>query len=284
MSTFWHLFKMQCVRLLTKGEVKYALTAMLVIVVAAFAESCALFYGADLGELPSAAYGWVGNMDNMQIQTMHVLYIYLIFLIAASIFADSFFTDLKCRVSNMIATRCSLQSYLASTALLAFLGGFFVILVPLIFSQLLALLVFPAIPEPGSFAGNINTPAYDDFLANLNTQNALFPSVYFNHPYLSNLFFIFYAALWAGIMSLMAFVVSLFTRKSRLIILGVPTLVFLLSFYILPSSYILPYYLYPSTLSADLLPTFVFVAPLAVLIALVSLTAVALRRKKDVLL
>jgi hypothetical protein len=260
------------------------MTIMSAIVVVAFAESCALFYGSDRAELPSAAYGWVGNMDNMHIQIMHVFYIYLIFLIAASVFADSFFVDVKGRVSSVIATRCTLRSYLLSTALLAFLGGFFVVLLPLLLSQMLALLIFPAIPGPDSFAGSINTPAYDDYSANMFAQNALFPSLYLNHPYLDNLFFIVYASLWAGIMSFMAFVVSLFTRKSRLVILGTPTLVFLLSFYLLPSSYVLPYYLYPSTLSVALSQAFVLSAPSVVLFVLLVLLTVALRRRKDLLL
>ncbi len=284
MAVFHPLFKMQCKRLLSRTEVKFAFTTMLAIVLFSFAESCMLFYGSESNELPSAAYGWIGNMDNMQIQIMHVFYFYLIFLVAAMAFGDSFFIDIKCGVSNAIAIRSTLRIYFTSTGLLAFIGGFLVVLIPLIVSQLLAFLVFPAIAAPNSFAGTINSPAFDSYSMMKNTENSLFPALYVNFPYVNNLVFIFYASLWAGIMALMSFVVSLFTRKSRLVVLGAPTLVFLLAFFVLPSNLALPNYLYPSTLIPQLSPVFFFAAPLVMLAMLVTLIIFAAMDKKDILL
>lgn len=283
-NTFGAMFNMQFRRLCARNEAKYAVTIMLIMITAAFIESCLRFQGEDAGAVPCAAYGWVGNMDNMQIQSMHTLYLFLLFLIAALVFADSFFVDVKSRIANLIAMRSSLPVYLASTGLLAFLGGFLIVCVPFLLSQAFALVVFPAVGAANSFTTMINTNASDSGWTMVFAQNALFPPLFFNHPYLNNLVFIFYASFWAGIMSLMSFVISLFTRKSRLVVLGVPTLVFLLTFFLLPQSMAPANYLYPSTLIKGLSPVWFFVEPVVLLILLVAAAVVVVRRNKDLLL
>lgn len=282
--TFRALFALQCRHLLMRKGTRYALIILLVMVTVAFIESCVRFYGSDVGEVPSAAVGWVGNMDALQIQTMRVLYFLLIFLVAALVFADSFYVDSKSGIAPTLAIRSTKGVYVASTALATFLGGFVVVGVVLIFSQLLAFVAFPVTASPDAFSGSLNTPASDASWALARANNALFPFLYLNCPLVDNAVFIVYASLWAGIMSVASFVISLFTRKSRLIILGLPTLVVLVSSFVIPSAYALPYYLYPMALRSGLSETFFYGAPLIVALALGVAVVFALRGRKDVLL
>lgn len=284
MMTFRTMFALQCRRLFTRKGARYALTVMLVMVAASLVESCVRFYGADVGEVPSAAVGWVGNMDAMQIQTMRVLYFFLIFLVAALVFADSFFVDIRSGMANTLAIRSTKRVYLASTALATFLGGFVIVCVALVLSQLLALVVFPVTAAPHAFSGSLNTPASDAAWDFVRAGNALFPSLYVNQPYLDNAIFILYASLWAGIMSFASFAVSLFTRKSRLIVLGLPTLVFLISSFVIPPAYALSYYLYPMALRQGLSQEFFYAAPVVALAAIGAAVVFAARGRKDVLL
>lgn len=256
----------------------------MVFVLVAFVESCLRFYGADEGEVPSAAYAWVGNMDSMQIQSMRILFFYLVFLISALAFSDSLFIDLKTGASNLIATRCPARAYLASTAVLSFVGGFAVTFIPLCISQLLALTAFPVEASPNAFSSVLNNPAYDNYWAGEAARNALFPSLYFNHPYASNLLFILSASTWAGIASVGSFATSLFVRSRRLVVLGAPTLAYLLWLFAAPACYALPYYLYPTIFVPGLSTTLFFTAPPSVLIALVFVILFAVHRERDVLL
>jgi hypothetical protein len=275
---------MQSKRLLAKSEAKYAFLVMLVIVVIGFIESCLHFYGSDVGEIPSAATAWAGNADNLQIQAMRVLYFFLIFILASSVFSDCYFVDVKSKVAQLVATRGSFPAYLASTGLLSFVGGFVVVFVPLLVSQALAFLAFPFISSPDSFSYSFNTPAFNQDAAH-NVGNALFPSLLLDHPYLNNLLFIAYDSLWAGIMSLASFALSLFIRKSRLVVLVTPTIIYLASLFVVPSAGLsLPYYLYPCTVLSGLTPLFFFGAPLFVIIGLLAVIPGARAFKKDPLL
>lgn len=277
------VFKLEVRRLFSRIELRFAFVAMLVLVAIAFIESCLRFAGSDVSALPSAAYGWPWNMDRMQIQSMRVLAFFLMFLIAASVFSDNFLLDIKEGITPVIASRCSLRSYLASNALLSFAGGFLIMLIPLVISQILAFLIFPI---NGTFANHFNNPVY----MYEGDGNLLFPSLTYNFPYLNNMVYALYASLWAGGAALLSFSISLLIRKNRLICLGIPTAISLLSWQIAP---VLAggkdcmthfFYLYPFPSVPGLSVQYFVIAPLVVLAASAVLIAVALRIKKDVLL
>jgi hypothetical protein len=281
MTSFAALFFMQGKRLLSRKETRIALTAVLIITTAGFIETCLHFVGFEVRALPSAAYGWAWNMDALQIQSMRVFAYFLIFIVAASVFADNLLLDSKSGVVACIASRCSAPSYVVTNALLSFLGGFFIVLLPLVLSQLLALLVFPL---EGTFAGHYNTPVF----VYEGDSDLLFPDLYYNHPYSNNLVFALYASLWAGLMALLSCALSLVIKKHRLIILGIPTVIVLLSSFVVPAVFdralVHFYYLYPNAALGGLSPLYFALAPHVILALSVALIVWALRIKKDVLL
>lgn len=71
------LLKVLFLRMFRRAECRIAITVTLLCCLIAFGETCFKFYGADVGELPSAAYAWAWNMDAMQVNASRV---YLFFV------------------------------------------------------------------------------------------------------------------------------------------------------------------------------------------------------------
>lgn len=281
MGSFLSVLAVQSRRLVRRVELKFAITLMLVLSLAGFVETCVQFYAADVGAIPSAAYGWAWNMDSMQVQSMRVLAFLLVFLVAASVFADNLLVDARSGVAASVVSRCSKASYVIANAFLSFVGGFLIMLVPLAVLQLLALVAFPL---EGSFDGDLNVPAY------LGSKKApLFGALATMHPYLNNVVYMIYASAWAGVASVASFAVSLYTRK-RLVVLGAPTLFFLLCWQLSPvlveqsDRFAHFYYMYPYAVVSGLTETCFFASPLVVLAMSIAAIAVALRAGRDFLL
>lgn len=284
MQSYGRILKLQFTRMLGRPEFYMSLSLVMVLVAISFVESCLHFWGSDAAGLPSAAYAWVGNLDNMQIMALSVFVFYFIFLAGSVAFGDGFYLDAKRGTATLVATRCPAVAYALSTMVVAFAGGVLVVVIPLAISQLLAFLVFPATVGPYACDGALGFAAFEDSALVANASNALFPGLYVSHPYLSNGVFIGYASLWAGLAGAASVVTSLFLRKSRLLVIGLPTLIYLISMVLLPPALTVANYLYPCTQQSDLSWVFFFGCPLLAIAVMASCTLFALRRKGDLLL
>jgi hypothetical protein len=217
------------------------------------------FWGEEIGSLPAVGYGWVGNMDVMQIQTMRVFVYFLVFIIGSAVFADNFYSDLQSGILNPIITRCSKRLYFFSSFVVVFLSAFLIVFLPLLLSQLLACLIFPI---DGLLFSGFNWPSYN---SSVGFDMPLFPDLFYNMPVVQNLLFACNISFWAGTMALLAFTFSLFVRRSRLLILGIPTMLALISWFITPNNFVLFSSLYPQNSTLDKSITLFFVEPLVVL-------------------
>ena len=273
---------MQLARAAHSRMARYAFLFMLLVVAASFAQTLASFWGHDAGELPSAAVGWAGNADYLSVAPWAVLVFFLLFIVSSSAFADTLYLDVRCRAAGCVATRTTTARYVWATAGAAAIAAFVVVLVPLLVSQALALLVFP-VSAPDGFVTSFNDAASMPDVFGTGSMELLLWDLRWSHPYLYNLIFICYDALWAAIMAAASLAVSLYTRKSRLVVLGAPTLVYLLSLFVLPSWASLSSYLYPGVASETSL-AFMACAPVAVALAVIAAIAWALARGRDVLL
>ena len=276
------IFRMQLARAAHSRMARYAFLFMLLVVAASFAQTLASFWGHDAGELPSAAVGWAGNADYLSVAPWAVLVFFLLFIVSSSAFADTFYLDVRCRAAGCVAKRTTTTRYVWATAAAAALTAFVVVLVPLLVSQALALLVFP-VSAPDGFVTSFNDAASMPDVFGTGSMELLLWDLRWSHPYLYNLIFICYDALWAAIMAAASVAVSLYTRKSRLVVLGAPTLVYLLSLFVLPRWASLSSYLYPSATSEGSL-AFMACAPVAVALVVAAAIAWALARGRDVLL
>ena len=276
------IFRMQLARAAHSRMARYVFLFMLLVVAASFAQTLASFWGHDAGELPSAAVGWAGNADYLSVAPWAVLVFFLLFIVSSSAFADTLYLDVRCRAAGCVATRTTTARYVWATAGAAAIAAFVVVLVPLLVSQALALLVFP-VSAPDGFVTSFNDAASMPDVFGTGSMELTLWDLRWSHPYLYNLIFICYDALWAAIMAAASVAVSLYTRKSRLVVLGAPTLVYLLSLFVLPRWASLSSYLYPSATSEGSL-AFMACAPVAVALAVIAAIAWALARGRDVLL
>ena len=276
------IFWVQLARARRSAMARWALLAMLVCVALSFAQTCLAFWGHDVAELPSAAVGWAGNSTAVGAASWSMLVFFLLFLLPCAAFSDALLTDVRCRAAGCIATRTTTARYVLATVAVAALAGFVVVLVPLLVSQLLAFAAFPATATEG-FAGSFNASAAEATLSS-GVGRRLFSGLWARSPYLYNLLFIGYDALWGALVSAASVAVSLYVRTSRLLVVGAPTLVYLLSSFLLPEEWALYSYLAPSDWVRGLSEAYFVAAPFVVAGAVAAAIGWALLSKKDVLL
>lgn len=279
------ILSMQLHRVVRSKMWRYALLVSLVAMAVAFVQSCLVFWGHDVGELPSAGVAWVGNSEGMQTFTFAMYLFFLMPILCAAVFGDSFYSDVRARRASCIVTRSSLRGYVTSGALVTFVSGLVVALVPLLVSQLLSFIAFPAHAGQDAFSTFLNTSASKQDQYGTWAEPMLLSGLFFSHRYLFNLVYILYDALWAGIFALCSFVISLYTRRSRLVVLGAPTIVLLVSSAMLPMGGNLGMYMLVS-MSSGLSRSIAFfvAAPLGAVAALFLLVAYATRSRRDLLL
>lgn len=272
-------------RMWDRVEIKIALCVILVLIALSFVELCLHFYGFERDALPSAAYGWIGNMDVMQIVAIHIWFYLLFFILSASVYADSIEADRKRQTAILLATRTSMADYVRSSACVTFIGGFAVVFVPLLLSQLLSLLIFPLNSPEFGFQALMNEGAHlDNIRVNIISRNVLFPNLYFNHPYVLNLMYMLYASLIGGLVSVITLGISLFRSFRRPILIGLPmAIVFIVSF-ILPRSLQMQFYFFPEATLEGLSYGYFFGLPVVLALMAAFLLWYPIRAQRDILL
>lgn len=276
--------RVQFSRLLAKKEFWFALTISVVIFSVAFVELCAHFLGSDRGAIPSAATAWVANMDNLLIFSIHLYFFLIIFILSSMAFGDAALLDFRSRQVEHFLSRCSARTYIVSTALVAFAAGFLVVAIPLSLFQVLSFVVFPAFSDPWSFSGNLLSTLQDYTWIRLNARGALFFDLMYEMPYVYNLIFILYDSIWGGLSAVVSVALSCCIRKSRLFVVGAPTFLYLLVFFLFGGMLPLQYYLYPNTLYVPLSMPFFVIAPIAVGLSAFAVILAKSSKRGDLLL
>lgn len=282
MGTGSGVLRFQLRRMMAAKAWRYAMAVGFVVMSICFVQACLVFWGHDVGEVPAADVGWVGNYESMQTPLFCFYLYFLMPFLAASVYGDSFFIDVRRRYAAYIATRSSLRPYLFSGALAAFVGGFLVVVVPLLASQLLAFAAFPATAGQDAYQLLLNSSAAEANAVGWYSRT-LFLGPFLNARYLLNLAFILYDALWGALLALASFVLSLYVRTSRLLVVGVPALVLIVSSYLLPPDLNVGQCLIFS-LVVPRNPVVFFAAPLVMLLLLLVALWLPFARCRDVLL
>lgn len=259
----------------SRKETKFAFTFMIGLILISTIENSLNMYGMDISKIYSPANGWVGYADILQIQSFQIFYVILIFIISAIVYSDIPLVNKKNNISNIIIARSNRGKYYISGAIATFIGAFAVIFVPLIISQCISLVMFPF---SGKNIDLINTPSWNFFI---DDKNWLFPSIFYNHTYLYNFIFIFYASLVSGIFSFLSYSIAMCIRKAKLIAICIPTLLVLL-FGTLNPLYSISYYIYPSFgFSLRSYEVFFFVPIIVLVISIIIFTFKLLIKQED---
>lgn len=279
------MLKAQAHRAFRSKTWRYALLVFVAVLSVAFIQTCLGFWGHDVAELPSAAYAWAGNHGAMQTPVFGLFVYFLMIPCSSAAFADRIFIDVRQKQANAIASRASLRSYIASVAATAFVLAFLVALFALVFSQLMAIAAFPLVAGQDAFA-EFNTPASYDAAMTPAAGMDLLGSLALDNRYAFNLLIALYEALWSGIAALVSVAISLYSKRSRVLVLGLPTLLLLVSSNFLPSEVnVMATYLGLSFIWGSGASLFWFIAlPVLAMLAAVAAITVALLTKRDVLL
>lgn len=239
MSNFRSIFKVQLLHMISRLEFKISMTVSLFVVVYAFYSQCKRNTGGDIAGLASAAFSWIGNAADLQLMYIQLFFIFFAFFIGALAFSDSQFVDTKIKIRSIITTRCSRKSYILSGAVVSFCGAFAVIFIPFMISQLLSFLIFPVHSFNDNPFAALQTWDFRSRVGDL-----VFTSIYYNHPYLYNLFMIFYASVCTGAFAVLSFVLSFFIKRGRVLVVGLPTIAVAIVNTTLPTKYCISYYIY----------------------------------------
>ena len=255
-------YKMHLKRMFTRREYMFVVTVLLIMLTAAFVESCRNVFGWLETSLNSAALGWIMHTDQQPFGNtgMRIFVFFLFGILAALVYGDAPCIDKKARALFPAVVRTKGKQYEMSGALAAFTGAFVTFFTFFLLSQLLAMIVFPI---HSSFYDYYEVAAWEDSLQ----TDPLFPVLFFRYPYLNNLVYMIGASFWAGVFAVMAYTVSLFIGN-RLFALGLPQLFLYLMAFLqrlgLPFQVSVIYYLYPTTVVSTIRPWFFFLAPLVV--------------------
>lgn len=281
MSKFMAITKLHMYRMLHRIEGKLAITATMLLFLAAFVTLGSEFAHDEYGSLPSAAVAWIGNKNIFIVQALSMWFSMLIFLFASIMYADHLAQDRKRGITGLIAVRTKGSAYITSGAFTSFMGGFLVTFVPLLLFQLIAMAVYPL---ESTFGMNYDpvTPIFKEYSMRA-AEITFFPTIFFKMRYLNNLIFMISTSIIAGAVATISYSISLYTRLRSIFILGIPVLVIRLMELVFPLGLILRFYLYPnySSLNISIYIYLMYLIGLPLLAAL--LVWIPVRLKRDVL-
>ena len=138
-------YKMHLKRMFTRREYMFVVTVLLIMLTAAFVESCRNVFGWLETSLNSAALGWIMHTDQQPFGNtgMRIFVFFLFGILAAMVYGDAPCIDKKARALLPAVVRTKGKQYEISGALAAFTGAFVTFFAFFLLSQLLALIVFP---------------------------------------------------------------------------------------------------------------------------------------------
>lgn len=149
-------------------------------------------------------------------------------LLSAFCYSDSYYIERETGLSNIVRTRISHATYLLQKMAVIFFASSMVAMLPFIINQGLCLLAYPYTSNANIF----NLTPYDGYM-NIEIQNAHFPILHMNAPYLNNLVHIVMVGLYGGNLAILSFCISFYIKKHRILVLTSTTIVILISYFVL---------------------------------------------------
>lgn len=261
------IFFMQLKRMFFRKEFAIAFSVVSVFILFSFIfEVCFRYGGCEAAESLTPVFGWALWIDADGTLLVTALLYFLVFICAASAFADVIGSDYSDGTMAMQLARCSKREYVLSSLLVSALGGFIVVFIPLAFAQALALIAFPSTSMLEGFCGTVNGSIADGIYLSVLNGALLFPELFYSHPLAYNMAFCLYDSLWGALFAAASLCVSLVITRKKIVVLGLPTLVYILSRFLLPVHVALGEYLYPQSTPVELQAMYFFLLPAVILI------------------
>ncbi|KML23304.1 MULTISPECIES: hypothetical protein [Priestia] len=206
-----NVLKLELKSCMKRKEIHFVLSFLILLSVAAFIAESIPFYESNMRFIRSAYETTI--LQGVYANPFRNTLLFIIPLVAATVFSDSFFIDYRMGVYKNILTRSDKKTYLIAKYIVTFIMTFMVFFIGLLINQLLCFITFPL----NGFDNNSSLPPYDIGLQNFNNK-ALFDLLRLESPLFYNLTFIFIISLFAGLISLVTYsVYFLCLNKNRII-------------------------------------------------------------------
>lgn len=220
-------------RALDRLEFRGALCLCMLVCTISFVEESLAYQGWSTSALPSAAYGWIWYFEAHNITSLPILIIFFFVPMASISYADCLLIDREKGISSAVFARTDKRSYITAATICVFLVAFVTLFFPMAISQLLSFVLFPiTTPEFG-----MRSLIYAPIDMPRHATNFILGDIFLQYPYVYNMVQLAYISCSAGIYAVFTCSLSLLVRVKRLVLHGVPALMFLVSNLVLPTSF-----------------------------------------------
>jgi|GEM_PF-834499 len=216
-----HYIRIELNHLFLRKEFYISFIFSLFYAVVHFLTTCIILYGSNSFESLSPAYQYTLNFGNYYriLSVLPQIYIYFILLIISPIaFGDTYTLDRINGVQKFIFTRCSKIKYIISKAIVITLSVIIVVTIPLLINQLLILLIAPL-----DSSNNAAMAIYSSYQKTISSQYDSF--LFENFPYIFNVIMALVMGLYAAIISLVSYAISLLIKVNRITVLILPWII-----------------------------------------------------------
>ncbi len=177
---------------------------MYIFMIMDFIILCSMFYGKGLSEVYSAHN--MNVMYNISRSPFRILYHILLPVCVGFMGCSTYAQDRKNKMNNYIITRTSRQKYIINKGISIFLVASLTVFLLLMINLLFAVIAFPI------YGYNLHGVQMNFIFADPH-GTALFGELQYENPYLGLCIFIALRALFAGILGLEAYGLSMFIRN-----------------------------------------------------------------------
>ena len=183
---------------LYRREIHVTFLILFTLSISGFIIECIAFFGSDLKFVRSASESslFQGTYADTVMSTL----IFILPLIAAIIYADSFYTDYHNGTLKVILTKINKSKYIIYKAIVVFSLTFITFFITLFISQVLSSMTFPSIGFDNMYA----LPPYDIGVQNYD-ETYFLDLIRLESPFLFNLISIINLSIFAGLFSLFTF-------------------------------------------------------------------------------
>ncbi|GHU43440.1 hypothetical protein FACS1894111_09040 [Clostridia bacterium] len=233
---FRQALKMQFSLMIQKKSFQAVFGIVLFYVIATYLFYCFRYWGGEPSNFLSADAVFAGNNTTVFAFYLDLLFPFLIVLP----FAFSFLTDKSVHILPVLQSKMSNKMYYLSKAIVCFMGGFLLFVIPFLISIFLNHITFPI--QGTTVWGDLYSWNFANDITGNNVMISVvgkglpFLGLYLYSPLLYNVLYVFFFAFFSGILSVFAFATSFFIKKYKifvfvpiyLIIFGLNILTFML--------------------------------------------------------
>lgn len=139
-------------------------------------------------------------------------------LVSVFAFADSYFSEQRTGLVQIIFAKTKRSYYYASKLIVTYIGNIIIFAIPLIANQI-ALLSFYRVNSLAGYGGTEGIYTYNHWLQ---LHMTFSPRFYMYHPYIYNILYAFLFAAFMGLIACVALCLSYYIKKYRIAVLAFP--------------------------------------------------------------